>query len=210
MDSKGIFIKCINKPVIDIAINNPMEKGSIRGMVMQENVWFTADQHFNHANIIELSNRPFKDINEMNEYLIGQWNFCVRQHDRVYILGDLILGGKRDIIPILERLNGHKYLILGNHDVRNGLDRFKEYFIWIKYYKELKVDNQRIVLFHYPLQEWNGSHRGVWHLHGHSHGNLKHTSRNMLDVGVDNVSSYSPINFKQIKGLMERSKDNGE
>ena len=52
-------------------------------------IYFTADQHFGHANIIKHCNRPFGTVAEMDEYLLEQWNNCVGRNDTVYILGDL-------------------------------------------------------------------------------------------------------------------------
>ncbi len=52
------------------------------------NIWFTSDTHFGHANIIRFCDRPFKDIQEMNERLIANWNAVVRPGDSVYHMGD--------------------------------------------------------------------------------------------------------------------------
>ena len=37
-------------------------------------VFFTADTHFDHANIIRFCNRPFATVEDMNEALIANWN----------------------------------------------------------------------------------------------------------------------------------------
>lgn len=67
------------------------------------NTFFTADTHFNHANIIHFCQRPFADATEMNAALIEKWNARVGKADLVYHLGDLAQG---DWSPILEQLNG--------------------------------------------------------------------------------------------------------
>ncbi|MFW6243233.1 MAG: metallophosphatase, partial [bacterium] len=74
-----------------------------------------SDQHFFHSNIIKYCNRPFKDINEMNYFMIEKWNEVVGINDIIYHHGDFCLGGKNNASSILSVLNGYKILIKGNH-----------------------------------------------------------------------------------------------
>lgn len=78
-------------------------------------VYFTADTHFDHANIIRFCDRPFATVEEMNETLIANWNRKVRANDTVFIMGDMFFR-TTDPEPILRRLKGKKHLIVGNHD----------------------------------------------------------------------------------------------
>jgi calcineurin-like phosphoesterase family protein len=85
------------------------------------NIWITSDLHFDHANIIKFCDRPFKDVSDMNQKLIEYWNMFVKPEDHVYNLGDVTLqrGGKVQqarLKELVSQLNGHKRLILGNHD----------------------------------------------------------------------------------------------
>ena len=82
-------------------------------------VYFTSDTHFYHSNIIGFCKRPFKNVEDMNETLIENWNRVVGQDDIVFHLGDFCLGGSHEWTKILNRLNGKIYLILGNHDLKN-------------------------------------------------------------------------------------------
>ena len=92
-------------------------------------VFFTSDTHFYHGNIIRFCNRPFKDVEVMNETIISNWNITVGQDDIVFHLGDFCLGGSAEWTKILDRLNGKIYLIMGNHDLKNirqgYIDRFE-------------------------------------------------------------------------------------
>lgn len=63
-------------------------------------IYFTSDLHFNHENIIKYCNRPFKNIDDMDNYLINYWNKIIRTKDIVYILGDFAFGN-----PILYSYN---------------------------------------------------------------------------------------------------------
>ena len=80
-----------------------------------DHTFFTSDTHFNHANIIKFCNRPFKDVEQMNETLIANWNRVIGPNDTVFHLGDFCLGGAAEWTKVLDRLNGKIYLIMGNH-----------------------------------------------------------------------------------------------
>lgn len=77
--------------------------------------WLISDTHFNHERIIEYCNRPFKNVNDMNENIIKNWNSVVKNGDKVYHLGDFGFGSKEQIKNIVSQLNGDIYLIRGNH-----------------------------------------------------------------------------------------------
>jgi len=78
--------------------------------------WFTSDTHFGHKRIIELSNRPFDSVENMNEQLVENWNYFVKPEDTVYHLGDVALGSFLESLAYVGRLNGIKHLVVGNHD----------------------------------------------------------------------------------------------
>lgn len=172
-------------------------------------IFFTSDHHFGHTNILKFCDRPFRDIAEMNEELIHRWNERVAPDDEVYHLGDFALSTPDRTAEILDRLNGTKYLIVGNHEGAALNCRTK--FQWIKEYHELKVpDNdcsngvRRIILFHYAMRVWRGDFRGAWHLYGHSHNNLPEKDDSLsFDVGVD-AHDFYPISYVEVKARMQR------
>ena len=111
-------------------------------------IFFTADTHFNHANIINFCKRPFSDVIHMNETIIKNWNSKVNYDDEIYILGDITISRSGlEANKILERLNGKKYLIKGNHDVYIDDIEFNEsYFEWIKDYYVLDYQKCKFIL----------------------------------------------------------------
>lgn len=175
-------------------------------------VHFTSDTHWWHKNIIKYSNRPFKDVFEMNKALIDNWNARVKPTDHVFHLGDFGFTKIGEIKNILLSLNGKKHLILGNHDEeieKYSDDLLNGHFVEeIVNYKEICVDNTIIVMFHYPMQEWNKGHRGSFALHGHCHGNVKPLGK-QVDVGVDakfilnGKTEYRPYGFYEISDFMK-------
>lgn len=175
---------------------------SVRNRAMS--VYFTSDHHFGHKNIIKYCNRPFNNIDEMNEALIARWNDVVTSKDEVYVLGDVAFMQPEIVDGILARLTGKKYLIRGNHDKQSMMDVYSKRFLWVKDYYEISWQGQRIVLSHFPFLTWNKSHHGSWHLHGHCHGSLPDDPRvRRLDVGVD-CHGYAPISFEKVKELMSK------
>ena len=172
------------------------------------NIWFTSDHHWGHANIIRFSNRPFSNVEEMDEALVQRWNEVVKPGDMVYHVGDIFLHKDRSRAEeIRNRLAGQICLIKGNHE--SVATRMKDRFAWIKEYAEVKVDDpdapggrRLIVLCHYAFRVWNKSHHGSWHLYGHSHGSLPDDPNSLsFDVGVD-CHDYRPISYARVAEIM--------
>lgn len=177
-----------------------------------DNIWFTSDTHFYHENIIHFCNRPFKDVAEMNETLIRNWNETVPEEGIVFHLGDFCLGGSQYWNDILYRLNGKIYLILGNHDMKNIRPGFMKRFEYVTQQMTICVGGQSIILNHNPFLCYGGSYRDVWQLFGHVHsGPLSTTGLdlprlNMLfplqyDVGVDN-NNFRPVSFAEVRRII--------
>ena len=165
-------------------------------------VFFSSDTHYFHNNIIRFSKRPYSDVEEMNKALITNWNSVVQPKDEVYHLGDFGFCDSAAADKILQKLHGRKYFIRGNHDQAIKGDVLK-HFEWVKEMHEMKMYGQRITLCHYPLEAWNHSCHGSWHLHGHTHKNLKSSEDiRRWDAGVDS-NNYAPISFEQVKQIMD-------
>lgn len=165
-------------------------------------IYFTSDTHFYHDNILKYEHRPFKDINDMNQQIINNWNSRVKNKDQIYILGDFSFGNKQQTLKVLNKLNGQKFLIKGNHDYILKESEVENKFAWVKDYYVLKHNNIKFVLFHYPIQVWDCKHHGAIHLYGHIHSNLGNHSMeyniiNSYNVGVD-VNNFTPIELNEI------------
>lgn len=164
--------------------------------------YFTSDTHFGHTNIIGFCDRPFDSIHSMNEALIFNWNSVVDPNDHVYHLGDFALCPTKAATEIAYALNGKIHLVEGNHDRRKNVrGSLKERFEWVKSYHEMNYEKTKIVLCHFPSETWNKSHRGSWHLHGHSHGNLPSPTKRRQDVGVD-TNDFYPYHLEEIAKIM--------
>ena len=152
-------------------------------------IYFTADTHFNHKNIIEYCNRPFKDTNEMNEYIIQKWNSVVKENDVVYHLGDVGFGTTEKLKELISRLNGTKILLRGNHDFRRGLNGWKEVGFSEVYKKRIEIGN--LILTHAPLEIVE---EGKINVFGHIHDkplDERFDKNNHICVSCD-VVDYTP------------------
>ena len=167
-------------------------------------IYFTADLHLGHYKIIEHCHRPFRSAEEMDAALIDNWNASVGQEDEVYILGDFTMRPAADAHTYVSRLHGRKYLIIGNHDrfVRN-YSQYERDFVWMKDYFVLRKQGYRIVLFHYPILEWDQFFRDAIHLYGHIHNNEKSVERASqlsgaaINVGVD-LCDFRPVSIVEV------------
>ncbi len=161
--------------------------------------FFTSDTHFFHRNIIRYSRRSFANITDMNEGIIKQWNEQVGKKDRVYLLGDVSFGGMAETFRILAELNGEICLVYGNHDDELIANPYVcERFVWVKPYYEEIIEGRRVVMFHYPIQEWREAQRGSWHLYGHAHGCIQVRGAAM-DVGLDAHPQFKLWSWEEIK-----------
>ena len=151
-----------------------------------------------------------ESTNRMDEALIANWNRVVAPTDIVYHLGDIFLYHNVKKARLTRaRLNGAIRLVSGNHD--KVANQMRDAFDWMKDYYEAKIPdedgnggNQRIVLMHYAMRTWNGSHRGAWNLYGHSHNTLPDLpDAKSFDVGVDGWG-FTPLSYSQVKKIMAK------
>lgn len=166
-------------------------------------IFYIADTHFGHDNIIKLCKRPFSDVNEMNTIMIENWNRKVKGNDTVYIIGDLFYRCQNPE-SILRELKGKKRLIIGNHD-GSWMTKFDalDYFESIDTMLETSVDNCGATMCHYPLITWRHE-RKTYMIHGHIHTDtssdywpLIKSRERILNAGAD-INNYEPVTFEEL------------
>jgi len=183
------------------------KKGIIK-FSREDRIWFTADSHIGHRNIIKYCKRPFSDVGEMNETLISNWNKVVGKDDFVFHLGDFSVGGAAEWTSLLDSLNGRIFLVLGNHDMNNVDQGFMRRFEDVSMQMLISIGKQKVYLNHYPFLCYGGAYRGTWQLFGHVHTSscmlgldsprLQMLFPRQYDVGVDN-NNYTPISFAEVE-----------
>ncbi|OAN82400.1 metallophosphoesterase [Jannaschia sp. EhC01] len=162
-------------------------------------IWYTADTHFGHDNIIKHCGRPFESVAQMDAVLIE--NLCARvgPKDTLWIVGDFAFGPKAKdrkwLSNLFARLPGkEKHLVVGNHD-----GEATQQLPWTTVSQMAEVaDGQgpHAVLNHYPMITWHRARKGALHLFGHVHDQWM-GSRNAVNVGVD-VWGYVPVTIRDI------------
>lgn len=169
-----------------------------------QNIFVTADTHFDHANIIKYCDRPFANVHEMNEVLMNNWNAVVQSRDLVYIVGDFAWKARHRYWAGM--LNGRKTFIRGSHD---AVGIVEPCFESVHDILDTKISGQKVTFCHYPMLSWRASFHGSWHLYGHTHGRILELKDKLtFDVGVD-VWDYRPIPWKvvQLKMFNHLTKD---
>lgn len=163
------------------------------------NLWFISDPHFWHANVLKFLDkhgnrmRPFSSLEEMHETIIENHNRLVKPQDKVYWLGDITFQYHAGFSAIMSRLNGHKRLIVGNHDkIWNPalIKWFDKAMLW-RGWKE-----HNFTASHIPLR-LDSLRDGNYNVHGHVHCNSLQDPH-YLNVCVE-VRNYTPVHVDQLK-----------
>lgn len=121
------------------------------------------DLHFGHRKVA-MAVRGFPTVEQHNHELIARWNSRVRSVDTVYVLGDVVFGAS--YLPLLDKLNGLKKLVMGNHDNEFASARWLDYFARIMGCAEVNG----WLLSHMPVHP-NQLGRWPLNVHGHMHTN---------------------------------------
>lgn len=189
--------------------------------------FFTSDLHLGHRNLLKFTKpRPFNFIDEHDEAILENWNSVVKQEDTVYVLGDIAMNKDPDELgKYLTKLNGHKHLILGNHDRSKIHARYLNEGVWesMREYAAVKITDKvgriyECILFHYPILEPNhvfckpqvGKIGPTCHFYGHIHcmNDYDEVYQKLgfraAHVGLDtsdkypNTKAFTPIDFEDL------------
>lgn len=201
---------------------------------MRRKLYFTADWHIGHENVLKFDNRPFKDLDDMHESLVKNFNQYVPKHGVTYFLGDMGLCSHGLLKSVIKQLNGTKILIRGNHD--KGTDTFYDAGFDVVIDKaQITVGKNIVTMSHCPLtgvfredtsgmrgsdgsENWHGENRhknrfsfpdfGQFHLHGHIHSPNSGLSKKILDrqydVGVP-ANGYKPVRIAEIESWIVKT-----
>jgi calcineurin-like phosphoesterase family protein len=185
------------------------------------NSWFTSDWHLFGINFLKNEKRNhFKDVNEMNSFILHNIISTTRKGDNLYFLGDI--GWKfpekylEEFFTAIKKAGLNFFWIEGNHDADikpPAISCIK----WKGQIKDIKLEKQPITLVHYPMYVWNKSHYGAYLLHGHIH--YKDNTWNILEKENINLRgkilnvncelhNFKPLSFEEIHSILEKKESN--
>jgi calcineurin-like phosphoesterase family protein len=198
---------------------------------MKTKLYFSSDWHIGHKNCLEFDKRPFKDLDEMHETLIKNFNMLVPDHGITYFLGDMGLCSNGLLRSVIDGLKGTKILVRGNHDGKMD-SMYNAGFDVVLDKAQITLGKTIITMSHCPLygvyredttgmrgsdgtENWHGEkkHRnrytfedfGQVHLHGHIHspnsGKSTKILNNQFDVGVP-ANAYKPVSIDTIQSFI--------
>jgi calcineurin-like phosphoesterase family protein len=179
------------------------------------NIFLISDTHFKHESCWTKftcdDGSPMRPVAssaaEGDELMIQRWNSVVRTQDKVYHLGDVFISTKAEDFKLLERLNGTKILIKGNHDMA-------KLSIYAQYFKDVRAVHKldHFVLTHVPLHpdsvgRWKGGN-----IHGHTHYRRMKVNGLYDDpryhcVCVEQID-YTPLALEDLKSRLARRAEN--
>lgn len=183
-------------------------------------LWFTADLHLGHGNIIKYCHRPHlseaealraateprggwkvsrETVVRHDNALIDAINERVGKNDILWIIGDFSLCPIEEATRYRDRIECREVnLVRGNHD----LPAYDGLFTRVIDQGMIKHQGRKIWLNHYPMRSWDKAFHGAWHLFGHVHGRLRaedaaNPRHLAMDVGVD-ACDYRPVSFEEV------------
>lgn len=204
---------------------------------MKKKLFFTADFHVGHENCLKFDNRPFSSLDEMHEALIKNFNYYVPKNGVTYFLGDMGLCSNGLLKSVIDRLNGTKVLIRGNHDGKQD-SMYNAGFDVVIDKAQITIGKDIITMSHCPLQgvpredttgmrgsdgteNWHGENRhkdkysfpdfGQFHLHGHIHSRKGRKESKTIDDRQMDVGvpawNYRPVRLAEVQSWIARYKE---
>lgn len=147
-------------------------------------IFYTSDWHLGHLKLAQF--RGFDTVEEHDELVIANHNEVVRNDDDiVFVLGDITLSSGN--LPKVDRMNGRKILIAGNHDAVHPMhrdawkhqDKWRQHFVAIQPWGRRIAAKIEFLMSHHPYVgdhteedrsvEFRLKNMGLPIVHGHVH-----------------------------------------
>lgn len=123
--------------------------------------YYTSDWHLQHARIIELCDRPFKDVDHMDSTIIDNVNSILDPDiDELFILGDICMGNMEKSLRNLGRVRARRVVMFpGNHDrwslaYHTRGDHYTKRRSWQKRYEEALTSSRGMAMSDRSPSQW--------------------------------------------------------
>ena len=174
--------------------------------------FITSDEHYGHEKIIEYLHRPYATVREGIELMIARHNEVVPRNKNIVTLhaGDMFWNTltQEEAADILYKLNGSHAFLYGNHDeLMERSPWLRAAFVFVKGENKIggahivKWQNTKILVSHFAHRVWERSHKGSYHVFGHSHQELPPMGKS-FDIGVEG-HNYRPWSLEEIDAKMK-------
>lgn len=183
-------------------------------------IWITSDWHFNHNREFIWKPRGFQSVEEMNEAIVERHNSVVAPDDEVYVLGDLCLGGGEWSITqanraLIERMNGHLHIVIGNHDTDSRVEMYGlcDNVETINYAEKIRYNGYHFFMTHFPCLTSNLEKESLKQctisLFGHTHQqtNFHNDIPFMYHVGMDSHNCYPVLLDDAIEDMKNKVRE---
>lgn len=164
-------------------------------------IFVTSNQQFGRAGAINAYKRPFKDVDEMDEYLVKQWNNTVTKKDTVFVLGNFAWDPESGE-KLSKLLNGNIYVIPGEwdraaEDISGDAETTLKFLaMGIKEVLALKA-----VFSYWPLTDWPKKKKGYVSFIGHPNKKYKSDhKKHIVNTRCDDWD-FKPIDVQQLVKL---------
>lgn len=182
-------------------------------------IFYIADIHFNDSKVFQKCFRPFTNFDDFANEIVIRWNNKVKNDDIVYVLGDIAEDDSVNCISIFKKMNGHKHLIIGNHDSKIIKEaEINCVFESISFIKLIDDKGRKVCLCHYPLMDWMEFNRDGYLVYGHIHNKTDknnkaykqikeyYADKKAYNAGVD-VTNFEPVTLDEMIKLKEANKN---
>lgn len=161
---------------------------------MSGKIRFISDPHFGHKNMATM--RGFNSAHEHDEHIIDCWNKVVDKRDTTWILGDITM--EKGEYEILDRLNGFKRVVLGNHDPGNHIGKMLKYVNTIHGMSKFRHKKYgSIWLTHCPISARELNERVNYNIHGHIHDSYVIADERFVNVCME-VQDFTPKTIEEL------------
>lgn len=171
---------------------------------MKGKTYITSNMQLGRPSAIGKWKRPFKNVDEMTETLIKNWNDTVTDRDVVYHLGNFAWDPKTAYDSVMALKGREIYFIQAETDAPL-IELWEKDMLpkKVKIIDDICFDSEKGRVYSYwPLKEWKNKSKGVYNIIGFPNRKYKTNPKNkVINCSVEQCN-YKPQDLESILGLL--------